>query len=217
MYTEPNVNKGSCEKRPEMYLRLKRLQDVILSILALIVLLPVLLLIALIILIESPGKSPIFVQTRVGLKGKTFKLYKFRTMVPDAENHLDELLSQNEMNGPVFKIRNDPRITRVGRFLRKASLDELPQLWNVLRGDMSLVGPRPPLPREVARYNGHQRRRLAVKPGLTCYWQVTPGRNTLSFDQWMELDLRYIHEQSLRTDGKILLATVGAVLGMEGA
>lgn len=195
----------------------KRSMDVVLSAMALVVLWPIFLLIGLAIVLDSPGAGPIFAQTRVGWEGKCFTMYKFRTMIPNAEAELENLLPQNEMDGPAFKIRFDPRITRLGRFLRRSGIDELPQLWNVLRGDMSLVGPRPPLPREVARYDGHQRRRLAVKPGLTCYWQVTPGRNTLSFDQWMELDLRYIHEQSLRTDGKILLATVGAVLGMEGA
>lgn len=194
----------------------KRSGDVILAAAALLALWPFLLLLALAIVVDSPGAGPIFAQPRVGFRGKTFTMYKFRTMVPDAEAQLETLLPQNEMDGPAFKIRHDPRITRLGRFLRRSGIDELPQLWNVLRGDMSLVGPRPSLPREVARYDGYHRRRLSVKPGITCYWQITPKRNSLTFDQWLELDLRYIREQSLRTDWQILQATVGAVLGMEG-
>ena len=216
MYTEPNVNQTGCVKQMNTYLRVKRVQDVLLSVLALVVLLPVMILIALVILLESPGKSPIFIQTRVGLRGKTFKLFKFRTMCPDAEEHLEELLTRNEMDGPVFKIRNDPRITRVGRFLRKTSLDELPQLWNVLRGDMSLVGPRPALPRETEQYDDHARQRMDVLPGLTCYWQIQPKRNSLSFEKWLELDLKYIRERSLLVDWKIMFSTIGAVLHMEG-
>ena len=147
---------------------------------------------ALLIRLSTGGKI-LFRQTRCGLNGRSFTLYKFRTMVEDAEERRGELLHLNEMNGPVFKLRSDPRVTRVGRFLRKFSLDELPQLWNVLRGDMSLVGPRPPIPEEVAQYQRWQRRRLAMKPGLTCLWQVT-GRNQIDFDHWMRARPR-VHRQ----------------------
>jgi len=129
---------------------------------------------------------------------------------------LDSLLEKNEMDGPVFKIKDDPRITRFGRFIRKTSIDELPQLWNVLKGDMSLVGPRPPLPREVENYNEHQLQRLSVIPGITCYWQVQPQRNSLSFDEWVKLDLQYINNRSFKTDIVILFKTVGAIFGAEG-
>lgn len=199
------------------YWRLRRAQDIILSAAALLVLWPVMLLVALIIVIDSPGASPIFTQIRVGRDGKPFKIYKFRSMVRGAEKMLDGMLNQNEMDGPVFKIKNDYRITRVGRFIRKASIDELPQLFNILAGDMSLVGPRPALPREVAQYGDYERQRLYVTPGLTCYWQIQPHRNELSFDEWVALDLKYIQERSFATDWKIIFKTVGAVLGGHGA
>ena len=198
------------------YLRAKRIQDIILSVLGLILLFPAMVLIALVILMESPGESPIFVQTRVGMNGKEFKFFKFRTMHPSAEKHLQELLDKNEMNGPVFKIKDDPRITRVGRILRKTSLDELPQLWNILKGDMSLVGPRPALPREVEQYDDKAWQRLSVTPGLTCLWQIQPKRNSLSFEKWLDLDLKYIKERCFRLDWKIMLGTISAVLHMEG-
>lgn len=198
------------------YWSLRRLQDIVLSIFALAVLWPFMLVIALIILIDSPGASPIFRQTRVGRDGKEFTFYKFRSMIPNAENRLDELLPDNEMQGPVFKIREDPRITRFGRFIRKCSIDELPQLFNVLRGDMSIVGPRPALPREVAQYDAYALQRLLVTPGLTCFWQIQPNRNQLSFDEWLELDLRYIRERSFLTDWKIIFATFSSLIGMNG-
>ena len=137
-------------------------------------------------------------------------------MVPEADQMLDSLLDQNEMEGPAFKISNDPRITRVGRVIRRTCIDELPQLWNILKGDMSFVGPRPPLPREVEQYNDFQRNRLSVVPGLTCYWQIQPNRNSLTFDKWLELDLKYIEERNVKTDLMIIFKTVGAVLNMEG-
>lgn len=216
MSTNPNVKGPGTAKSRGMYLHIKRAQDIVLSALGLVVLFPVLLLIALIIVIESPGESPIFVQTRVGLNGKKFRFFKFRTMYPDAEEHLEELLAKNEMNGPVFKIKDDPRITKVGRFLRKTSMDELPQLWNILKGDMSLVGPRPALPRETEQYDEHAWQRLTVIPGLTCYWQIQPKRNSISFEKWLELDMKYIEERSYLVDWKILFGTIGAVLHMEG-
>lgn len=208
--------KISREKTEIWYCRGKRCQDIVLSAGALLLLWPLFLLIGLLIFLDSPGASPIFVQNRIGKYGRTFRLYKFRTMVSDAEQAQCLLLSGNEMDGPVFKIRNDPRITRFGRFLRRSGLDELPQLWNVLRGEMSLVGPRPGLPREVEQYTPDQRQRLQVLPGLTCYWQTQPNRNAISFGDWMAMDMQYLRDQSFRTDWKILFATVKAVLRMDG-
>lgn len=194
------------------YWVLRRAQDIVFSLLALILLAPLALLISLAIVLDSPGDGAIFRQRRVGRDGKLFWLYKFRTMCPDAEEQLNELLSQNQMDGPVFKIKGDPRITRVGRFLRKTSLDELPQLLNVLRGDMSIVGSRPALPREVELYSDYQRQRLYVTPGLSCYWQIAPHRNEMSFDEWVALDLKYIQERSFWVDWKIIFLTVRAML-----
>jgi len=158
----------------------------------------------------------LFRQRRCGLNGRIFTLFKFRTMVADAEERIGEVAHLNEMKGPVFKVRRDPRVTGVGRWLRRFSLDELPQLWNVLRGDMSLVGPRPPIPEEVARYERWQRRRLSMKPGLTCLWQVR-GRNQIDFEEWMRLDLEYIDNWSPWLDLKILARTVPVVLSGRGA
>ena len=194
------------------YWVLRRAQDIVFSLLALILLAPLALLISLAIVLDSPGDGAIFRQRRVGRDGKLFWLYKFRTMCPDAEEQLNELLSQNQMDGPVFKIKGDPRITRVGRLLRKTSLDELPQLLNVLQGDMSIVGPRPALPREVELYSDYQRQRLYVTPGLSCYWQIAPHRNEMSFDEWVALDLKYIQERSFWVDWKIIFLTVRAML-----
>ena len=198
------------------YWVLRRAQDIVFSLLALILLAPLALLISLAIVLDSPGDGAIFRQRRVGRDGKLFWLYKFRTMCPDAEEQLNELLSQNQMDGPVFKIKGDPRITRVGRFLRKTSLDELPQLLNVLQGDMSIVGPRPALPREVELYSDYQRQRLYVTPGLSCYWQIAPHRNEMSFDEWVALDLKYIQERSFWVDWKIIFLTVRAMLMKDG-
>lgn len=194
------------------YWVLRRAQDIVFSLLALILLAPLALLISLAIVLDSPGDGAIFRQRRVGRDGKLFWLYKFRTMCPDAEEQLNELLSQNQMDGPVFKIKGDPRITRVGRFLSKTSLDELPQLLNVLQGDMSIVGPRPALPREVELYSDYQRQRLYVTPGLSCYWQIAPHRNEMSFDEWVALDMKYIQERSFWVDWKIIFLTVRAML-----
>ncbi len=198
------------------YEKAKRLFDIVVSLVLLLVLFVPMALVALIIVIDSPGASPIYTQERVGLNGKSFKLYKFRSMVPDAEKQLDSLLSQNEMQGPAFKMKNDPRITRFGKIIRKCCIDELPQIINIFKGEMSFVGPRPPLPREVEQYTEHQKQRLTVIPGLTCYWQITKHRNDCSFDEWLELDLKYIEERSVKTDLTIFFKTFGAVLGMEG-
>lgn len=193
-----------------------RAQDIFFSLLALAILWPVLAIVALIIVIDSPGAGPIFAQERVGRDGKTFRFYKFRSMVPNAEQKLEGLLDRNEMDGPVFKIKDDPRITRVGKFIRRTSIDELPQLINVLMGDMSIVGPRPAIPREVAQYDDYERQRLYVQPGITCYWQIQPHRNELSFEEWLELDLKYIREQSFLVDWKIILMTIRVVLTGQG-
>ena len=203
-------------RRDRRYWFVKRVQDIILSILAMLVLLPVFLVVSLIIVIDSPGASPIFSQPRVGRNGKEFRFYKFRSMIPNADEKLGELLDKNEMDGPVFKIKDDPRITRFGKFIRRTSIDELPQLWNILMGDMSIVGPRPATPREVNQYDEYELQRLYVTPGLTCYWQIQPKRNDLSFREWLELDLKYIEERSFLTDWKIIFKTVFAVLGMYG-
>lgn len=203
-------------RRDRGYWAVRRAQDILLSLLALLVLWPVMLIIAIIIVIDSPGAGPIFSQTRSGRNGKEFKFYKFRSMCPNADKMLDDLLDQNEMDGPVFKIKDDPRITRVGKFIRKTSIDELPQLFNILKGDMSIVGPRPALPREVEQYGDYENQRLYVTPGLTCYWQIQPERNSLSFQEWLELDLKYIQDRSFKTDWKIIFKTFGAILGMNG-
>jgi len=200
----------------ELPLAFKRLFDILAAGGLLISLSPLCLLIAIAIKVTSRG--PIFFrQVRVGLNGRRFTLYKFRSMVEDAEAKRAELLHLNEMDGPAFKVKNDPRLTRIGRFLRRTSLDESPQLVNVLKGDMSIVGPRPPVPEEVLRYERRQRRRLSMKPGLTCIWQVQ-GRNKIrDFDNWVELDLWYIDNWSLKLDFKIFFKTVPVVLSCRGA
>lgn len=194
----------------------KRALDVVGSLVGIILLSPILLLLAIAVRLTSEGPS-IFVQERCGLGGRKFKFYKFRTMVIDAERRRAELEHLNEMSGPAFKMKRDPRITRLGVTLRKLSLDELPQLWNVLKGDMSLVGPRPPLPSEVMCYTPRQAQRLSVVPGITGLWQVS-GRNSIAdFDQWIELDLKYARTQSFWLDVKILLKTVLIVVLARGA
>jgi exopolysaccharide biosynthesis polyprenyl glycosylphosphotransferase len=199
----------------EYLLLLKRVLDLLMALALLIVLSPLWLLLALLIKLTSRG--PVFYrQTRCGLGGRKFTLYKFRSMHPDADLHREELEALNEMDGPVFKIRHDPRCTPIGRFMRKYSLDELPQLVNILKGDMSFVGPRPPLPEEVEKYERWQRRRLRMQPGLTCLWALE-GRSQLSFRRWMELDLQYIDHWSMALDWKILLKTIPVVLLGRGA
>ena len=194
----------------------KRGFDILFSLAGLALLGPLCLLIALLIKLEDGGPA-LFVQTRVGKFGREFKMYKFRSMGLDAESRLEELLGQNRhREGVTFKIKDDPRLTRTGRWLRRFSFDELPQFFNVLRGDMSLVGPRPSLPREVARYSLADRRRLAAKPGLTCFWQIS-GRSEIDFSGQVRLDVSYIETQSLLTDLKILAETIPAVLSGKGA
>ncbi len=196
-------------------LALKRVFDVVVSFTALVVLSPVLAATAIAIRLDSPG--PVFFrQRRVGQNGRSFDMLKFRSMFADAEKRLESLRAFNEMSGPVFKMTNDPRITKVGRFIRRTSIDELPQFWNALVGEMSVVGPRPPVPAEVAQYKRWQRRRLSVRPGITCTWQVS-GRNDIDFEQWMALDLAYIDNWSLWRDVSIVAQTIPAVLRSRGA
>lgn len=194
----------------------KRIFDVFVSGAGLLVLSPLMLGICVWIWLDDPKGSPIFKQTRVGRHKKLFTMYKFRTMYMDAEARQAELEKFNEKDGPVFKIANDPRVTRAGRFLRKSSLDELPQLVNILLGDMTLVGPRPPLPREVEQYSRYDEMRLSVTPGLTCIWQMQPHRDKIRFDQWVDMDIAYIGTRSLWQDIKILFKTVRVVLDHSG-
>jgi exopolysaccharide biosynthesis polyprenyl glycosylphosphotransferase len=204
------------QERSALSLLLKRILDVAGATIGLILLSPVFLIVGIAVRVTSSGPI-LFVQERCGLQGRTFRFYKFRTMVADAEKRRAELEHLNEMRGPVFKIRQDPRITRVGAFLRKSSLDELPQLWNVLKGDMSLVGPRPPLPSEVELYTDEHAQRLSVMPGITGMWQVS-GRSSLpDFEQWLECDLRYVRNWSLWLDIRILVKTVIVVALARGA
>lgn len=195
---------------------IKRAFDIFASALFLVVFSPLYLLIALLIRHED-GAPAIFAQTRVGQHGREFQMYKFRSMCPDAEARLNEVLAKNRhKEGVTFKIKDDPRLTRIGKWLRKLSLDELPQVWNVLKGDMSLVGPRPPLPREVALYTLADRRRLAATPGITCFWQIG-GRSEIDFSGQVRLDVAYIETQCLLTDVMILFRTLPAVAGGKGA
>ena len=198
------------------YWKRKRVFDFAASLLLLALSAPLLLLLAVLICLDDPRGGPIFRQTRLGLCGRRFTMYKFRTMAVDAEQRRAELAARNEMDGPVFKIRNDPRVTRIGKFLRRSSLDELPQLFNVLRGDMSMIGPRPPLPCEAAEYTDYQSLRLIVKPGLTCLWQVRTDRNAVSFAEWVEDDMEYILNASLWGDVKLMLKTPFVMLRGEG-
>jgi exopolysaccharide biosynthesis polyprenyl glycosylphosphotransferase len=196
-------------------LTIKKIMDISISLFLIIILSPVLLIISLIIKLSSPGPI-IFKQIRAGLRGRQFNLYKFRTMIADAEKQKKHLASENEADGPVFKIKDDPRVTPIGKFLRKSGLDELPQLFNILKGEMSLIGPRPPLPEETKSYKRWQLRRLSVKPGLSCFWQIKPDRNNIKFEKWMEMDLAYIDNWSLRLDFIILLKTILTVFQRTG-
>jgi len=197
--------------RAAFFYTAKRAVDVAASLFGLMFLAPLFVLLSVLIKLEDPRGSVFFSQVRIGKNGKPFRMYKFRSMVANAEELLQELLEKNEIRGAMFKIKEDPRITRVGRFIRKTSLDELPQLFNVLKGDMSLVGPRPPLPREVESYSDYDMQRLSVTPGCTGLWQIS-GRNDVGFAEMVELDLAYIREESLLLDLKILIKTVKVVI-----
>lgn len=198
------------------YLVLKRLIDIICSVLGIIFLSPVLIIISILIKLEDPKGTVFFSQERVGQDGKIFKMYKFRSMVYNAEKLKETLMKKNERSGPMFKMKNDPRITKIGKFIRRTSIDELPQLINVLKGEMTLVGPRPSLPKEVVEFEPWMMERLTVKPGLTCYWQVM-GRNSIGFEDWMKLDVKYVHERCLSLDIKLIFKTFFVLFGDENA
>ncbi len=209
------VTRGGLHRAGPVARAAKRAMDLVLGSLLLLLFLPVIVVLVVAIRLDSPGPA-IFTQTRVGRDGTTFRLLKFRSMQQGAEGQREELEVLNECTGPVFKIRDDPRVTRVGRVMRRLSFDELPQLINVVMGQMSLVGPRPPLPTEVAVYSDRHRRRLLVKPGLTCIWQ-TSGRSDLGFEEWVDLDIQYIETWTLWLDVKLLLRTLPAVVSGRGA
>lgn len=213
-----NVNINSAVEKKEyrlIYSILKRVIDVVGALFGLIILSPILIIVGILIKLESKGPI-IFAQKRVGLNGKEFKMYKFRSMVINAEALKEKLAEKNEMSGPMFKIKDDPRITKVGKFIRKTSIDELPQLINVLKGDMSLVGPRPSLPNEVKEFEDWMLKRLEVKPGLTCYWQVM-GRNNIDFENWMKLDIKYVNERSFWLDIRLIFKTFFVLFGDKNA
>ena len=213
----PELVRGAVDvPREDFYMSYgKRVLDVVGSLAGLVLSAPLFLLLALLVKLESRG--PVFYKSRrIGWRGRSFTFYKFRSMVDGAHHHREHLLHLNEADGPVFKLSRDPRVTRIGRWMRTTSLDEIPQFLNVLKGEMSLVGPRPPLPEEVAHYEPWQCGRLAVRPGITCLWQIS-GRSTIGFQEWMRLDLEYIRHQSFWLDLKILLRTIPAVLSREGA
>lgn len=203
------------QRKSQVYKLLKRVFDIILSGTALICLSPVFLITAAVIKLEDGGPA-FFTQPRAGKNMKTFKMYKFRSMYVNADEKLAELMKDNEQTGHAFKIKNDPRITKVGKFIRKVSIDELPQLINIIKGDMSIVGPRPILPFQMEECNEYEKQRLIVQPGLTCYWQIG-GRANIKWDEWVELDLNYIEDMSLWTDLKMIVKTIPAVFDSEGA
>ncbi|MCD5001688.1 sugar transferase [Enterococcus saccharolyticus] len=199
-----------------IYRFIKRIIDILGSSIGLVILSPIFLVVAILMKKEEPNGPIFFSQTRVGKNETTFKMFKFRSMCVDAEEKLAELLEHNEVEGAMFKMKDDPRITKVGKFIRKTSIDELPQLWNVLKGDMSLVGPRPPLLREVAEYTEYDKQRLLVKPGCTGLWQVS-GRNEVGFDEMVELDIEYIKYLSIINDIKIIIRTIKVMIKPNGA
>lgn len=208
---DKNVKFKEKMEHKRVYEFIKRTMDISCSLIALVVLLPILLLVSVLIKVESKGPV-IFAQDRVGKDGKVFKMYKFRSMVANAEELKEKLMKQNERSGPMFKIRDDPRITKVGKFVRRTSIDELPQLVNILKGDMSIVGPRPSLPKEVKQFKEWMMERLNVKPGLTCYWQVS-GRNDIEFTEWMKLDVKYVKERNIIIDIKLIFKTFFVLFG----
>lgn len=198
------------------YRFIKRTFDIVFSLFVLVGLCWLFAIVAIAIKLDDPDGPVVFKQTRVGRDGREFQMYKFRSMVADAEQRLADLAALNEKTGPVFKMADDPRVTRVGRLIRKLSIDELPQFLNVLKGDLSVVGPRPALPREVAEYNERDRQRLLIKQGLTCYWQTRRNRDAISFEEWVGLDLLYIRQCSIWADFKLIIQTVGCVLTAQG-
>lgn len=213
-----NKNEFSCSvyKPKPVYDFLKRIFDFLFSLIAIILFSPIFLVISIMIKIDDPKGTVIYVSDRVGKDGKIFKFYKFRSMCTDADIKYSDLLCTNETGGPTFKMKDDPRVTRVGKFIRKTSLDELPQLFNIIKGDMSFIGPRPPMLREVESYPDYPMERLSVLGGLSCYWQIM-GRSSIDFKGMIELDLKYIKERSIITDVKILFLTIPAVFKGDGA
>lgn len=209
------LNTHANGRHTTLYCITKRMIDIIFSIIGIICLSPIFIIVSILIKKESPGPI-IFSQDRIGKDNCHFKMYKFRSMVQNAEELKEKLKEENEMSGPMFKMKNDPRVTKVGKFIRKTSIDELPQLFNVLKGDMSLVGPRPSLPKEVKEFKPWMMERLEVKPGLTCYWQVS-GRNNIDFEDWMKLDIKYVRERNTLTDIKLIFKTVVVLFGDENA
>ena len=204
-------------KKSVFYLVVKRILDILFSLLGLIVLAIPFVILSVVIFIDDPHGSPFYSQPRVGRNGKVFRFWKFRSMVVGADKMVNDLQDQNEKDGPVFKIKDDPRITNIGKFIRKTSIDELPQLWNVLKGDMSIVGPRPPLPREVEMYGEYERQRLLITPGLTCYWQACNGRDDVGFDEWVDMDIKYIRNRGFVVDMELILRTVAVVFTGQGS
>lgn len=198
------------------YWQKKRLFDIFFATLILLFFLPLMIIISIVIVIDDPHAGPFYKQIRVGRHGKEFYMYKFRTMRKNADKMIEKLEKENEMDGPTFKIKNDPRITRVGKYLRRLSLDELMQFFNVFKGDMTLVGPRPPLPREVEKYTDYHKLRLLVTPGLTCTWQISKNRNDIPFDEWVEMDVEYIQTRTYLNDIKIMLKTPVVMLTATG-
>ena len=213
--TEKRLNE-LLKKSFKSYWRKKRTFDIIVTSILLIILIIPMALVALLVFLDDPHGNPIYKQTRIGRHGKEFKMYKFRTMYKDADARKAELMGQNEMDGPVFKMKDDPRITRFGKLLRKTSVDELPQLFNVFQGSMSLVGPRPPLPAEVSEYSDYHKLRLIVTPGVTCDWQIAHNRNDISFEKWVEMDLNYIENRTAWGDLKIIFKTPFTMLTATG-
>ncbi len=204
------------EKSYLSYWKKKRLFDIFFATLILLFFLPLMIIISIIIVIDDPSAGPFYKQIRVGRHGEEFYMYKFRTMKKGSDKMIDDMVKQNEMDGPVFKMKEDPRITRVGKILRKTSLDELMQFFNVFKGDMTLVGPRPPLPREVKYYTDYQRLRLLVTPGITCTWQIHKNRNDVPFEEWVEMDIEYIQTRTFPNDLKIMLKTPIVMLTATG-
>lgn len=211
---ETLIRLSSRERR--WYWRFHRAFDICFSAAVLVFLSPFFLLLSALIWLDDPHGSPIYVQTRIGRNGRPFRFYKFRSMVVNADALRAGLEDRNEKQGPAFKIKDDPRLTRIGKLIRKTSLDELPQFWNVLKGDMTIVGPRPPLPNEVAQYNRYHRLRLLVTPGLTCYWQIQPNRDDIPFDDWVAMDIQYIQDRNFRLDLKLILLTIAAMFRSQG-
>ena len=204
------------EKSYYSYWKKKRIFDVSVTVIILIFLIIPILITALVVFLDDPKGSPFYKQVRIGRHGKPFNMYKFRSMYVDAEKRKKDLMDSNEMDGPVFKMKNDPRITRVGRFMRKYSIDEIPQLFNVLVGNMSIVGPRPALPEEVEKYSDYNKLRLVVTPGITCTWQIMPDKNDIPYEKWLEMDLEYIETRTTLKDIKIILKTPFAMLRANG-